>query len=61
MRRGYDRDFDPDAWRVGRHYRCGPAYTRICRTEYSTRFDPYAGGYVSRPVRVCREEGYGKE
>jgi len=50
--------FQPHAWRVGRHYRCEPAYSRVCRTEYRTRFDPYAGDYVSRPVRVCRE-GYG--
>lgn len=33
--------------------------TAVCHTEYRARFDPYAGVYVRRPVRICRERyGY---
>ena len=53
-RRGADRD----DWREERPYRREREYTRLCRTEYRTDFDPYTGAYVREPVRVCRE-GYG--
>ena len=43
-------------WREDRPYSPGRTYTTLCRTEYRTRFDPYAGVYLRRPVRVCREE-----
>ena len=51
------RNPDRRDWRDDRPYDRGPAYTTVCRTEYRTRFDPYAGVYLRRPVRVCRE-GY---
>jgi hypothetical protein len=32
----------------------------VCRTAFRTEFDPYAGVYVRRPIRLCRER-YGYE
>jgi hypothetical protein len=58
--RGYDRDWRQERgdWRYERgdwRYDRAPATVTVCRTVPRTEFDPYAGLYVRRPVRICRE------
>jgi hypothetical protein len=52
-------------WTRGRYYEREtwsyerPVAVAFCRTTLRTEFDPYAGVYVRRPIRVCRERyGY---
>lgn len=53
---GHRRHYYRPYYARPRYYRPRPHYYRPayrCRTVYVRRYDPYWGGYVSRPVRRC--------